>query len=205
MNGITLNDTKTKCHTVKVGNKTISGTIDRTCVINKRFSGKILSLNLESSDPYCNVVIYDNNGNKVFDETVIGEEKVKIEFELRGETHVYEMTVSGWWEANNSQVSLLLVSEEFMDENESLFPYTYDKDMEYAGTYFSDITFKSKDNVDQQIDEIIDEFNIQLGKEIVSGAANSVTNPNLDFTVVLAVVIFVLLILVIFLVAFLFI
>lgn len=120
-------------------------------------------------------------------------EKVKIEFELRGETHVYEMTVSGWWEANNSQVSVLLVSEEFMDENESLFPYTYDKDMEYAGTYFSDITFKSKDNVDQQIDDIIDGFNTQLGKEIVSGAANSVTNPNLDFTVVLAVVIFVLL------------
>ena len=120
-------------------------------------------------------------------------EKVKIEFELRGKTHVYEMTVSGWWEASNSQVSILLVSKEFMDENESLFPYTYDKDMEYAGTYFSDVTFKSKDNIEQQIDEIIDGFNTQSDKEIVSGAANLVTNPSLDFTVVFAVVIFVLL------------
>ena len=94
LNGITLNDTKTKCHTVKVGNKTISGTIDRTCVINKRFSGKILSLNLESSDPYCNVVIYDNNGNKVFDETVIGEEKVKIELPENFSTGRYCLVVN---------------------------------------------------------------------------------------------------------------
>lgn len=120
-------------------------------------------------------------------------EKVKIEFELRGENHVYEMTVSGWWEANNSQVSVLLVSEKFMDENEELFPYTYDEDMEYAGTYFSDIVFESKNDVEQQIDELIDGFNTQVGKEVVSGAANLVTNPSLDFTVVFAVVIFVIL------------
>ena len=62
-------------------------------------------------------------------------EKVRIEFDLREEHYVYEMTVSGWWEARNSQVSVLLVSEEFMNKNESLFPYTYDEDMEYAGTY----------------------------------------------------------------------
>lgn len=79
LNGITLSNTKTKCQTVKVGNNMLSGTIDRTCVINKTFSGKVLSLNLESSDPYCNIVIYDNNGNKILDETVIGEEKVRIE------------------------------------------------------------------------------------------------------------------------------
>lgn len=120
-------------------------------------------------------------------------EKVEIEFELRGEKHTYQMTVSGWWEASNSQVSLLLVSEKFMDENEELFPYTYDEDMEYAGTYFSDIVFESKNDVEQQIDELIDGFNTQVGKEVVSGAANLVTNPSLDFTVVFALVIFVIL------------
>ena len=34
--------------------------------------------------------------------------------------------------------------EEFMNKNESLFPYTYDEDMEYAGTYFSEVIFESK-------------------------------------------------------------
>lgn len=120
-------------------------------------------------------------------------EKVRIEFDLRGEHYVYEMTVSGWWEARNSQVSVLIVSEEFMNKNESLFPYTYDEDMEYAGTYFSEVIFESKKNVEQQINEIIEGFNEQKGKDVVSGAVNSITNPQLDFSVIGAVIIFIVL------------
>lgn len=120
-------------------------------------------------------------------------EKVRIEFDLREEHYVYEMTVSGWWEARNSQVSVLLVSEEFMNKNESLFPYTYDEDMEYAGTYFSEVIFESKKNVEQQINKIIEGFNEQKGKDVVSGAVNSITNPQLDFSVIGAVIIFIVL------------
>lgn len=51
------------------------------------------------------------------------------------------MIVSGWWEASNTQMSYMLVSDEFMKANKDIFPYTFDIDGEYAGTYFSDIVF----------------------------------------------------------------
>ncbi len=120
-------------------------------------------------------------------------EKVRIEFDLREEHYVYEMTVSGWWEASSSQVSVLLVSEEFMNKNESLFPYTYDEDMEFAGTYFSEVIFESKKNVEQQINKIIEGFNEKKGKDVVSGAVNLITNPQLDFSVIGVVIIFIVL------------
>lgn len=120
-------------------------------------------------------------------------EKVELEFKLRDTIYTYDMVVSGWWEASNSQVSVLLVSEEFMAENESLFPYTFDKDQEYAGTFFSDIVFRSKDNVNAQIDALVEEFNKELGTDVIAGAVNTVTNPSIDFSILFVVLIFVLL------------
>lgn len=120
-------------------------------------------------------------------------EKFTLELELRGVTYTYEMVVSGWWEAINPQVSVLLVSEDFMEENEDIFPYTYDEDKEYAGTYFSDIVFQSRADVESQIDALVDGFNTKSGEEIVVGALNSVTNPDIDFSTIFVAVVFILL------------
>lgn len=47
--------------------------------------------------------------------------------------------------------------------------------------------------MEQQINKIIEGFNEQKGKDVVSGAVNSITNPQLDFSVIGAVIIFIVL------------
>lgn len=77
--------------------------------------------------------------------------KVPVEFELRGRTHRFDMVVSGWWEAPNNTVSLMIVSQAFMEEHEALFPNTYASDREMAGVYFSDVVLKDKTDVQEQL------------------------------------------------------
>lgn len=109
--------------------------------------------------------------------------EVEVEFVLRGETYRYEMIVSGWWEASNTQTSIMLVSDEFIKANKDLFPYTFDIDREYAGTYFSDIVFAKKTNMEKQLEEII----LDLGGEpqnmesakFIGSSVNRVTNPGI--------------------------
>lgn len=62
---------------------------------------------------------------------------VPVEFELRGRTYHFDMVVSGWWEADNESISLMVVSQGFMDENRELFPNTYSTDRELSGMYIS--------------------------------------------------------------------
>lgn len=78
---------------------------------------------------------------------------VPIEFQLRGQTYHFEMVVSGWWEATNSSVSLMIVSQNFMDDNRAIFPNTYSSDKEIAGTYLSAVVLKNKVNVQEQLKE----------------------------------------------------
>lgn len=78
---------------------------------------------------------------------------VPIEFQSRGQTYHFDMVVSGWWEATNSSVSLMLVSQNFMDDNRAIFPNTYSSDKEIAGTFLSAVVLKSKDNVQEQLKE----------------------------------------------------
>lgn len=77
--------------------------------------------------------------------------RVPVEFELRGQTHRFDMVVSGWWEAPSSTVSLMIVSRAFMEENEALFLGTFASDREIAGTYFSDVVLKDKTDVQGQL------------------------------------------------------
>ncbi len=58
---------------------------------------------------------------------------VPVEFEVRGQTYHYDMVLSGWWEANNDTVSLMIVSEQFVAENPGLFQNTWAADREMAG------------------------------------------------------------------------
>ena len=78
---------------------------------------------------------------------------VPMEFVLRGQTYHFDMIVSGWWEAADSSVSLMIVSQSFMDENREIFPNTYLSDKELSGTYISAVVLKNKINVLEQLKE----------------------------------------------------
>lgn len=127
-------------------------------------------------------------------EPKVGAE-VEIEFQLRDQTYKYEMMVSGVWEASNSQASYMLVSDEFMQKNEEIFPYTFDKDREYVGTYFSDVVLKNKSTLEKQLEDIV----LSLGgnsedtdaENYVAFAANQVTNPTVNSPILLSGLVFV--------------
>lgn len=79
--------------------------------------------------------------------------QVPVEFELRGQTYHFDMVLSGWWEASNDTVSLMIVSENFVEENPDLFRNTFAEDREMAGTYMSDVVLKNKTDVKGQLQE----------------------------------------------------
>ncbi len=58
---------------------------------------------------------------------------VPVKFEIRGQTYHYDMVLSGWWDAGNDTVSLMVVSEQFVAENPGLFQNTWAADREMAG------------------------------------------------------------------------
>lgn len=80
---------------------------------------------------------------------------VPVEFEVRGQTYHYDMVLSGWWEASNDSISLMIVSEAFVKENPELFQNTYAADREMAGLTFSEVVLKNKGNVKEQLEEFV--------------------------------------------------
>ena len=129
-------------------------------------------------------------------EPKVGAE-VELEFVLRNQTYQYQMVVSGIWEAPNSQTSLMLVSDEFMQANEEIFPYTFDKDRQYAGTYFSDVALKNTNNMEKQLQDIV----VSLGgnpedanaENYIAYAVNRITNPEMNVSVLFIGLVFALL------------
>lgn len=120
----------------------------------------------------------------------IGAE-IPIEFELRGKTYHFDMIVSGWWEAGGMPVSMMIVSEAFMKENEALFPYTYRQDLEMAGTYFSDIVLKSNIKIKDQLYSFIrsvgGEPEDREASNYILSAVNQMTNPPLNTNLVFGI------------------
>lgn len=80
---------------------------------------------------------------------------VPVEFEVRGQAYHYDMVLSGWWEASNDSISLMIVSEAFVKENPELFQNTYAADREMAGLTFSEVVLKDKGNVKEQLEEFV--------------------------------------------------
>lgn len=66
--------------------------------------------------------------------------KIPITFTAHEKEYTFTMTVSGWYEATNSQLSVMGAGTAFANAHPDIFAYTYDKDNEIAGTYWSDIT-----------------------------------------------------------------
>lgn len=117
--------------------------------------------------------------------------RIPVEFELRGETYHFDMIVSGWWEAGGMPVSMMIVSEAFMKENEALFPYTYRQDLEMAGTYFSDIVLKSRINIQDQLYTFIrsvgGEPEDREADNYILSAVNQMTNPPLNIKLIIGI------------------
>lgn len=83
---------------------------------------------------------------------------IPVEFEVRGQTYHYDMVLSGWWEAGNDAVSLMIVSKQFVEENPEVFQNTYAADGEMAGLTFSDVVLKDKVNIKSQLEDFVREI-----------------------------------------------
>jgi len=120
---------------------------------------------------------------------------VPVTFRLRGQDYHFDMVLSGWWEAQNPQYSIMLVSEAFIEENAEIFPYTYYEDRELAGTYFSDVVMRNTSHIDEQLDAFVlsvgGEPNDYTADNYVAAVVNQVTNPNTDYTLLAAIAVFV--------------
>lgn len=121
--------------------------------------------------------------------------QVPVEFELRGQTYHFDMVLSGWWEAANDTVSLMIVSESFVEENPDLFRNTFAEDREMAGTYLSDVVLKSKTDVEGQLQEFARSVggntdDMSAGNYILC-TQNDVTVQSIDPLIAVAVVGFV--------------
>ena len=124
-------------------------------------------------------------------------ETVTIEFTAHGEEYSMEMVVSGWYEAANEQMSMMAAGTAFRDANPDIFRYTYDRDMDIAGTYWSDLVASS--TVDLQ--ENMADWSRSVGGEpedmtagnYLPGIVNEMTNQPLDPSVLAMGAVFVIL------------
>lgn len=83
-------------------------------------------------------------------EVRVGAE-VTIEFTAHGREYSLPMTVSGWYEAGNDQLSVMVVGTAFRDAHPDIFEYTFDRDRSMAGTYFSDFLARSSVGLEEKM------------------------------------------------------
>lgn len=86
-------------------------------------------------------------------EPEVGAE-VTIEFTAHGREYQLPMTVSGWYEASNDQMSMMWAGTDFCDAYPDIFRFTYDRDKDIAGTYMSDITVVNAIGLQSKMDEL---------------------------------------------------
>ena len=80
--------------------------------------------------------------------------EVTIEFTAHGREYRLPMTVSGWYEATNDQVSMMWAGTAFRDAYPDIFRFTYDQDKDMAGTYMSDFIAVNTIGLQGRIDEL---------------------------------------------------
>lgn len=116
-------------------------------------------------------------------EPEVGAEVV-IELSAHGRVYRLPMTVSGWYEAANDQLSIMWAGTAFREAYPDIFEYTYDRDREIAGTYFSDFTASGTAGLEEKLKEWV---RSQGGSTEDMGATNYMpviinrrTNPPLN-------------------------
>ena len=115
---------------------------------------------------------------------------VTISFTAHGRKYQLDMVVSGWFEATSEQISMMWAGTAFRDAHPDIFEYTYDRDRDMAGTYYSDFIATST----ARLQENLDHWVWQMGgdpdaanSDHLSATINTVTNPALDPTTLLLV------------------
>ncbi len=115
---------------------------------------------------------------------------VTISFTAHGREYQLDMVVSGWFEATSEQISMMWAGTAFRDAHPDIFEYTYDRDRDMAGTYYSDFIATST----ARLQENLDHWVWQMGgdpdaanSDHLSATINTVTNPALDPTTLLLV------------------
>lgn len=108
---------------------------------------------------------------------------VTIDFAAHGKEYRLEMVVSGWFEATNEQISMIWASTAFRDAHPDIFQFTYDRDREMAGCYYSDFVATNTVGLQQKLDQWVQ----QMGSDPdstdpagLSATINTMTNPALS-------------------------
>ena len=115
---------------------------------------------------------------------------VTISFTAHGREYQLDMVVSGWFEATSEQISMMWAGTAFRDAHPDIFEYTYDRDRDMAGTYYSDFIATSTAGLQENLDHWVRQMGGDpdaANSDHLSATINTVTNPALDPTTLLLV------------------
>lgn len=115
---------------------------------------------------------------------------VTISFTAHGREYQLDMVVSGWFEATSEQISMMWAGTAFRDAYPDIFEYTYDRDRDMAGTYYSDFIATSTAGLQENLDHWVRQMGGDpdaANSDHLSATINTVTNPALDPTTLLLV------------------
>lgn len=87
-------------------------------------------------------------------EPEVGAE-ITIQFTAHGQDYTLPMVVSGWYEALNSQLSVMWAGTAFQEAHPEIFRFTFHEDRDMAGTYFSDFTARSTLDLERNLQELV--------------------------------------------------
>lgn len=113
---------------------------------------------------------------------------VTIAFTAHGEEYQMDMVVSGWFEATNDQISMMWAGTAFRDAHPDIFEYTYDKDRDMTGTYYSDFIATSTAGLQENLDNWVRQMGGDpdaSSSDTLSAAVNTMTNPTMEPTTIL--------------------
>lgn len=113
---------------------------------------------------------------------------VTISFTAHGREYQLDMVVSGWFEATSEQISMMWAGTAFRDAHPDIFEYTYDRDRDMAGTYYSDFIATSTARLQENLDYWVGQMGGDpdaANSDHLSATINTVTNPALDPTTLL--------------------
>lgn len=113
---------------------------------------------------------------------------VTIAFTAHGQEYQLDMVVSGWFEATNDQISMMWAGTAFRDAHPDIFEYTYDKDRDMTGTYYSDFIATSTAGLQKKLDNWVRQMGGDpdaSSSDTLSAAVNTMTNPTMEPTTIL--------------------
>ena len=81
--------------------------------------------------------------------------EITVRFTAHGRDYTFPMVVSGWYEALNSQLSVMWAGTAFQEAHPEIFQFTFHEDRDTTGTYFSDFTAGSVWGLEENLRELV--------------------------------------------------